>query len=95
MEMHAEEPAPEQYPTPRAAVLGVPAYSVVQGQALDAREDLVKCASCPAYLIKGQMVCFSCGAQVAEKVKHQNFLFIIGWPGLKPSCLFKSVLTGV
>ena len=70
METHAEEPAPEQYPTPRAAVPGVPAYSVVQGQALDAREDLVKCASCPAYLIKGQMVC--CGAQVAERVKHQN-----------------------
>ena len=64
MEMHEEESAPEQYPTPRAAVPGVPAYAVVQGH--------VKCASCPAYLIKGQMVCFSCGAQVAERVKHQN-----------------------
>ena len=71
-EMRAEEQVSEQYPTPRAAVPGVPAYAVVQGQALDAREDLIKCTSCPAYLIKGQMVCFSCGAQVAERVKHQN-----------------------
>ena len=71
-EMREEGPDPEQYPTPRTAVPGVPAYAVVQGQALDAREDLIKCTNCPAYLIKGQMVCFSCGTQVAERVKHQN-----------------------
>ena len=71
-EMGEEGPDPEQYPTPRAAVPGVPAYAVVQGQALDAREDLIKCTNCPSYLIKGQMVCFSCGTQVAERVKHQN-----------------------
>ena len=44
--MGEEGPDPEQYPTPRAAVPGVPAYAVVQGQALDAREDLIKCTNC-------------------------------------------------
>ena len=70
-EVREAGPDPEQYPTPRTAV-PVPAYAVVQGQALDAREDLMKCTNCPAYLIKGQMVCFACRTQVAERVKHQN-----------------------
>ena len=71
-EMQVEDPEPEKYPTPRGAVPGVPGYHLVEGQAMDAREDLIKCTNCPAYLIKGQMVCFSCGTQLAERVKHQN-----------------------
>ena len=63
----------EKYPTPRAAVSGVPAYSVIiEGQADDSREDLFKRPNCPAMLIKGQPVCFACGRQAAERVKHQN-----------------------
>ena len=70
--MPEAEPEPEQYPTPRAAVPGVPACAAVEGLATDAREDLVKCVNCPSLMIKGQMVCFSCGTQAAERVKHQN-----------------------